>query len=475
MMDLANALSEHATLAEIHGMLIEGEPHKALRRELSALLSDRNTLENCHLRHVRFRPGRKLIANYEAHLRTDGTGRVSTRAVEVTWRLRRNGDSPQTIAEIEAMEDEAARRGVAAPFRQLVADFPEWCMHIQVSPVDEHFPQLVRVHDPSYVRDMVGRAYAASGESRDQDPTGSYGITSIRYRPARRHVLRYDPLGAPEQETLFAKMYAGDTGGQAFCVATQVADWLAQRGGGVRSLRPLAFLAEDGVVFYRRLSGEPLSRHLQSPTRDVVASLRSVGAALRALHEFPYTAVGPLKTHDLAAEIKLIKRSCKHYRALLPAVSASVEAMLLRAAELNELLPQEPLTFTHADFLTDHVWVTPAGLVFIDFDNACLADPALDIGKFLADLHFWYSKYGRQGVEEAQREFLAGYDTSTSPERLVRARLYEAIKLAKMVGRRVFVFEKDWASRTERLIGLAQKLMNDFEHALGLPPKQLCA
>lgn len=203
--------------------------------------------------------------------------------------------------------------------------------------------------------------------------------------------------------------------------------------------------------------------------------MRSVGAALRALHEFPYTAVGPLKTHDLAAEIKLIKRSCKHYRALLPAVSASVEAMLLRAAELNERLPQEPPTFAHADFLTDHVWVTPAGLVFIDFDNACLADPALDIGKFLADLHFWYSKYGQHGVEEAQREFLAGYDTSASPERLVRARLYEAIKLAKMVGRRVFVFEDGWASRTEQLIGLAQKLMNELEQNLGLPARRLCA
>lgn len=463
-MNIADALSGRAKLEDIQWILLTGE----LRREMSALLSAPDMLSDIHVRHARFRPGRRLTANYEAHLRTEGNGKTSVRAIEVTWKLQRDGDRCQVTGDLGAMEEEAARRGVSAPFRQLVAELPAWNMHIQVSPVDEHFPQLVRVHDPSYVRDMVGRAYVGSGVAQNQGPAKNYAITSIRYRPRRRHVLRYDPLDAPERETLFAKMYAGESGEQAFRVAMQVAEWLDQHGEGVTSLRPLAYLPEDAVVLYRRILGQPLSRSLHHPSQETVRSLRAVGIALRALHGFPPASVGSLKLHDLAAEIKLIKRSCKHVPVLLPPVGATVEAMLKRATELNELLPQEQPVFTHGDFLTEHVWVTSRGLVLIDLDNCCLADPALDLGKFLADLRFLYAKYEQEGVEEAQKEFLAGYSPGTPPERIIRARLYEAVKLAKMAGRRVFVFESDWELRTKRLINRAQALMNDFELTLGL-------
>jgi aminoglycoside phosphotransferase (APT) family kinase protein len=470
-MNIADALSGRANLEDIQSMMLAG----ALQAELSALLSGPNTLEHCFVRHARFRPGRKLTANYEAHLRTEGSETQTVRAMEVTWRPHPNGDPRQRTADLGAMEAEAVRRGVSAPFRQLVADLPAWGMHIQVSPVDEHFPQLVRVHDPSYVRDMVGRAYAANGATLDRAPARNYRVTSIRYRPRRRHVLRYDPLDAPEQETLFAKMYAGESGERAFRVATLVADWLEQHGQGVTSLRPLAYLAEDAVVLYRKILGESLSQYIQKPGQGAGQKLRAVGVALRALHEFPPTPVGPLEVHDLAVEMKLVKRSCKHVPALLPSVGASIEALLERARVLHERLPQEEPTFTHGDFLSEHVWVTPHGLVLIDLDNCCLADPALDVGKFLADLRFLYAKYERAGVEQAQEEFLAGYTPGTPSERLIRARLYEAIKLAKMTGRRVFVFEQDWASRTERLIGRAQSLMSGLEQTLGLPPGQVSA
>ena len=38
----------------------------------------------------------------------------------------------------------------------------------------------------------------------------------------------------------------------------------------------------------------------------------------------------------------------------------------------------------------------------IDFDTCSLSDPAADIGKFLADLQWWYTLYGQTGVEQAQ-------------------------------------------------------------------------
>jgi aminoglycoside phosphotransferase (APT) family kinase protein len=113
--------------------------------------------------------------------------------------------------------------------------------------------------------------------------------------------------------------------------------------------------------------------------------------------------------------------------------------------------------------------------VLIDFDNCFLADPALDIGKFLADLELLYAKHGLQGVQEAKEVFIAGYCTGVPVERLFRARLFEAIKLVKMAGRRVYVFERDWAFRTACLIDRAKALMNGLEHSLGLPVRQASA
>jgi hypothetical protein len=471
-MNLADALSEHGTLEGINGMLLSGDRHGELRRELSTLLSPLNTLEHCYVRHARFRPGHKLRANFDAHIRTQDGARSSARAIEVTWRPPRGKDHHDKTLGFGEMQEEAMRRGVAAPFRHLAADLPAQGMSVLASPLDAHFPQLVRMSDPNYIGDIAARVSSA-GDARK--PGRRYTVTCIRYRPGRRHVLRYDSLDSPEDGTLFAKMYAGENGARAFRVATAVADWFGQFGEGITSLRPLAFLAEDAVVLYRRILGESLSQRLRNRSQSAGKSLRAVGLALRALHKVPHEIIGPLKRHDLAAEIKQIRRSCEHLPTLLPAAGDAVKALLARATELDERLPKEQPIFAHGDFISEHIWVSSAGLVLIDFDNCFYADPALDIGKFLADLQLLYANHCLEGVEEAQEVFLAGYCNGVPVERLFRARLFEAIKLAKMAARRVYVFEHDWASRTACLIARAQALMTDLEHTLGLPARQVSA
>jgi aminoglycoside phosphotransferase (APT) family kinase protein len=475
-MNVIDALSEHATLDGINGMLLAGgEPHSALRRQLGALLSDPRALEQCHVTHARFRPGHKLRANFDAHLRAEGAAKPAVRAMEATWRAprERSKDAFKDAPDFGNMQEEAMRRGVAAPFRQLVADIPALGVHIQISPLDLRFPQLVRLSDPNYVHDMLARVYSTVDAQRRQALASDYAVQCIRYRPGRRHVLRYNPIGGPEHGTVFAKVYAGENGERAFHVATALAAWLGQYGQGVSALQPLAFLAEDAVILYSRLLGESLSQYLQSRRYDAQQKLNAVGAALRVVHDLPPKITAPLKLHDLRAEVKQIKRSSEHLPTLLPSASSVVEALVARATELDESLPREQPTFTHGDFISEHIWVTPGGLVFIDFDNCFLADPALDIGKFLADLQLLYASHDLSGVEQAQEAFLSAYSPGVPAERLIRARLYEAIKLAKMAARRVYVFERDWASRTKRLIDRAEALMSGLEHALGLPSQPI--
>src|SRR5205823_3568114 len=129
----------------------------------------------------------------------------------------------------------AVGRGVAAPFRQLIADFSEWTMRVWVSPLDTRFTQLVRLSDPQHVRAVLANTGVAAS---DQHRTSEYTIRFLKYRPGMRHVLRYDPLD-PVDETIFAKLYIVEEGARvrrredaarAFRVASKAADWLAEHG-----------------------------------------------------------------------------------------------------------------------------------------------------------------------------------------------------------------------------------------------------
>lgn len=463
-MNLTDALSGSAGVEGIQRMLLSGAPHMALRHELSTLLSSPNILGPCHLRRARFKPGRKLMAYYDAHVRVDGNGSDSIRPVFVTWGTHRDGNRHHTPADLAAIEDEAVRRCLLAPFRKLATDTPELRMHVRVSPLDVRFPQLVRVCDPQYVGTMVASACAASGATV---PASQYSVAFIRYRPGQRHVLRYEPLDAPERVAIFAKLYdTREDSQRVFGLAKQIRKWLDEHGEAT-SVRPLGYVADDAVVLYEQVLGTPIPEYLRRPGQSLASLLKGAGRALYVLHQLPRELAGPLDLHDFAAEAAEIARTSEHVSALLPPVGEALKALLERAQQLYQRLPLEPPAFTHGDFKAEHVWVTAEGAALIDFDSCHLGDPALDVGKFLADLRSWSVVFSQDELREAQEQFLGGYRPGVPAERLVRARLYETIELVKMTVRRVRMFESDWASRSERLIGCAQAALNEFQLAFG--------
>jgi hypothetical protein len=467
ILTLADALSEQATLDGVQWLLRSLGPRRAVREQLQALLPAPAVLGPCRLRQVSFKPGRRLTAHWDALVRLAGAEGHRARAVAVTWRVAGDADRRPEGADLARVQTEALRRGVAAPFRRLTADLPAWSMRIQVSPLDARFPHLVRLSDPRYARDML----AAAGASSRPRP-GSYAVRSIRYHPGKRHVLRYDLLDAVTPETVFAKLYTGEDGARAFSVARQAADWLALHGGGATAARPLAWVAQDGVVLYPGVVGTPLSEGLHRPGQRVARCVERAGAALHALHRLPPAVAGSLPRHDFAAEVRKAADASGHIPVLLPSVRGAIRALLERAQEVHARLPQEPPTFTHGDFKVEHVWATPGGPTLIDFDGCRLADPAYDVGRFLAYLLLWHVIHDRPGFKEAQDRFLAGYAPGAPEERLLRSRLYEAVQLVKIV-RRVPLAHPEWVALTEQVIRRAQTVLHDLECRLGVPTAPL--
>src|SRR5437870_1434309 len=138
-MNIADALSGPAQRDGIQWMLLSATTRRVFRDQLKALLPASAMLGPCRLRHAIFRPGRKLKAYYDARVRVEGTKGYRVRPIAVTWRSDGEADWRQGRDALTEMQAEAVRQGVAAPFRQLTAELPEWGMHIQVSPLDAQF------------------------------------------------------------------------------------------------------------------------------------------------------------------------------------------------------------------------------------------------------------------------------------------------------------------------------------------------
>jgi hypothetical protein len=465
-MDIAEALSGRAGLAGVQWLLLEPPAHEALRGALGGLLDGSAALGAITLQRAKYKPGRYLTTYHRVELHGAGGPYL----VEVNWTPPGGADRRGEMGALLAMQAEAIDRHLAAPFRALLAEDHTWGMRAQIFPLDASYPKLVRLADPAYVRDLL-----AASQSVHVKAAG-YQVTPIRYRPGQRHVLRYDALDAAgrvgEGATLFAKIYNSDKGARTFHVAARVADWLAEQRNGISAVRPQAYIAGEGLLLYPRVTGTPLSELLRNPDGGkgdqgpaTAGYLRAAGAAIRALHQTPESLV-ELQPHSFAKELKGIRSASEHVHPLLPETGARIARLIERAQALHEQLPQEPPAFAYGDFKADHLWVTPDGMTLIDFDTCYLSDPAIDLGKFLADIQWWYDGYGLSGVAEAQAQFLAGYGPTT-PGRLLRARLYEALVLIKSTVRRVKLFERDWAPRTERLIARAQAVLDRLGGAQG--------
>lgn len=441
-------------------------PHsrRLLRQEVQEMLLPGYHPGPLHLTRAKFKPGRKLLAYFTFSAR-DGIEREDQPLhLAVAWQ----NDLPTD--DWSGLQEEANRAGLMPAQCALWRDLPERGMRLQLWPFDPAFPQLVRLGNPVHVAGMLAaHGIASNGEELPV-------VTPIRYRPRERHVLRYAiprTADTPEgRQHLYAKLYsdAADAA-RAFGVANRVVDWLDANPVGLQGNRPQAMSQEDCVILYPHAAGVPLSRQLKQSRRWLAAQLQTIGRGLAVLHKGPETLQAGLRQNDFAKEARVVRRASEHIQILLPETYDTIIEILDKAQEYYSHLPQEKPTFTHADFKSDHLLCTPDGLTLIDFDTCTLTDPALDLGKFLADLEWWFTLQGISGVEEAHTELLKGYVGETGShsaidQRLARAKLFHTLIFTKIVLRRVPIYQKQWASVTEQMIRRAAGLLQSVTSAV---------
>lgn len=446
-MEIAGILSGEAGLAGIQELLHGAATQQLLCAEVTRLLSATATVQSCTLLRAKIKPRSKITAYYTLSLVDRSSGHAAQRAMAVTWSAASAAHQTMPSKEEEAtlaLEATALATGVAAPFRQLHALAPHGQMHLQISPLDAQFPHLLTAVAPSWVAQLLGEAAGAP----------AYGVTTVRYRPRQRHVLYYSPRSQQNEQSLcghfYAKLYQSGSSQSIGDVAAWVQRQLAAGASQVRALTPAAWVAEQQLALYAAMAGQPLSNLLMTQGAPPKLLPRA-GAALRALHDAPTHELPSLPCQTFDDEIKAIRRAGAHLTVLAPHLYGRLQRLLERAAARQADLAPPECTFTHRDFKADHLLVNSEELVLIDFDSCALGDPALDLGKFLADLYWWQhlgGNFERQGAEQA---FLAGYGAAAGSDRLLRVRHYTVLWLVKNCLRRFNQFGPQWLEQNEAL------------------------
>lgn len=349
-----------------------------------------------------------------------------------------------------------------------IVRLPALGLTLQAFPEDADLAGLAEV----YSLDPGGTAFARIRDAL-RAATGDTSLAPrsvssepLRYKPSDRCVLRL--TARPGGQSVVAKLYADHA--LAASVHARTETLYAHQLGEVEAVaagrtlgppfipRPLALLdwlgltvAEDVRAPYG--SGTPTVSEAakllnpRDPPGQSAETVATIALGLARLHAFPLPRGWPVRS--AAGEADRAVRRAKQLAAYAPGHAERALALGEQVAErLTETAPATPRA-AHGSFKPAQLLFRGDRLFITDFDQLCAADPALDVGYFLAYLRpsaLWYRRRGaRTWYEALEDAFLTTYasalgdltgDQGEASRIAGRSHLYSAALLFKIANRR---------------------------------------
>jgi aminoglycoside phosphotransferase (APT) family kinase protein len=380
-------------------------------------------VRECTPCYVRYKPRTNCIVAYWLALQDAESGREFELAAQVKLFAGSGAQKRWARGVLRPL----ARRAAAAriePDIERVALITDLRGLLQVYPVDEVLPAL------AFAASDAGRRRVLRRVLGEHEPTAD-GVELVRYKPARKALLRYgSSTGA-----VYAKVYADDRGG----VVLRAGRALEQ--AGAPTATPLGYLPGLRMLVHAEARGTPLGALRGTPRFD--HGLAAAGSALQRLQA---VGVPDLPVHTWADEAAELVAAARAVAVLRPDLAPDATRLAERAiASLVDAGSE--LTTSHGDFSEDQVLVAEPGAVVLDLDEIRAAHPLVDAGNFLA--HVSVTRAG----ESARAAFLEGY--GGAPDRSVAA--VEAGALLKLAVAPFRTLEPDWPERVERRLRLAER------------------
>jgi hypothetical protein len=247
---------------------------------------------------------------------------------------------------------------------------------------DEAMPQLVLALDPEHVREEVLPVARPDAPRPDVE---LQAIRVLRHKPGRRCLLAYD-LFDPRAETclrIVAKLRARGADVRTHALNQQLWD-AGFRGGAARAFavpEPLGVVPRLGMVLQAWCEGESAERALDGA--DGLQVARHTAEALHSLHA---TGIPTHRSHDIGAELAILRERLARAAQSRPAWTARIESVREACEALARCVPPPTSCGLHRDFYPEQILVDRETLTLLDLDLYAAGDPALDVGNFSAHL-----------------------------------------------------------------------------------------
>lgn len=393
---------------------------------------------------------------YTVRLRHGGTGRMRRYLVSAHLFDRAGAAEGHTTGVLAPLAEAVADHPSLEPFEAGAAALADLRASLWAFPVDPDLPGLPGASDPR----RMGEILAARGAwpSREDAPAPGCDISVAHYPRASRCVLRYSPSRAPDTDrgagpgVVYGKTYS-EPGMERSLEVLQGLHRLAQSGGlgvdrdgervNVQIPEPLGHVPELNLNLMSAVVGEPriptMVKAGEPGTRALRQAVAEAGALLAALHG---AAIDGARPRSLVEDLAQVRIASEHIRDIAPELGELIAAIVDELS--GPSVARSRTRLAHGDFTPSQILFDGRTVGLIDFDNVCVADPALDLGHFTAylrtSLHKAAHRTGASAEPESDRlaaTLLEAYVEAASPpdpvelrERVARAEQVSLVRMA---------------------------------------------
>jgi hypothetical protein len=375
------------------------------------------------------------------------------------------------------------------PFARPVGIVEPLNMTLSVYPIDGLIPTLVDATNPSKIASLFA-------ETLPEALSGKFSIQEVHqflahYGRYKRCVLRYSIDGmqtetqTPQQVTIYGKVDADGLGVVTVDIISALRERLNEPDlpyrfriphslGFFPDLQLLLMEALPGKPFFkpllkawiennnRQMAGSENSQHEEDATLDkAIQTCALIAATLHGSN----IELGPRTTLEIQVD-KLLEET-EVLSQVIPEVGAQVRSWIDQTVEFAQAYPAMPARFSHGDFTYTQLIFDGKEGGLVDFDTMCQAEPAQDLGHYLAYQRLNIIKdqdpnfpFPPETIEHLCAVFLDTYIKTAKDwipdEELLRGRvaIYELISLIRLT---LHSWEKMKGSRLKQTMTLLEE------------------
>jgi ABC-type multidrug transport system fused ATPase/permease subunit len=370
-------------------------------------------------------------------------------------------------------------RPEVAPFATAAMMIEPLNMVVCIFPIDGELPALVGATDRERMVEIFGEtlpeALADSFEVERCD------VELVDYARRKRAVLRYQVEGRRpgkervERRTVYGKVFGDNIGALAGPVTAALRERVAGGDAAYRINVPQTYgwRPDLQLSLLEAIPGEPVisdmlkARLRGKPAPAAGLSLEQMIDAcgrIAALLHGSNIKLGRRRTLD--DELAAMREELEPIQRISPALGIQLQRWMEQLETYAEQSDSLPLCFSHGDFTHGQLIFDGPTAGLVDFDSVCQAEPALDLGQFLAYLRLADKKKDQSSdptgelIEQLSARFMETYLAATGErvedaDRLrVRVSVYKVIS---MLRRTMRSWQKLKGSRTESALAILEE------------------